>query len=245
MKIYITSQADDQTSRPWRGETPPPAQEELLRLLPAANRRDALAVQGSSSNVYLLGLRLPVPRGGCVLVSELEESQARSLALAYLLHHDDLCRELEACFCSPQAAERVQQTLENYVSRTPVSRETPLYEGLDTADLGRMIECLRRRRFINGPGLKLIVSESGAASGEEVDLRLRCDRHRVEPKVAIALGFVGLVLLGCCLYALVPRPKTEPVQVTPAAAPAQVERQAAPMPESGKLEDKENYTGEQ
>ena len=61
-------------------------------------------------------------------------------------------------------------------------------------------------------------------------------RSRVAPKVAIALGVVALVLLGCYLVSDL---QTAPVQVAPSAAPT--EKQSALTPES----DAANGSGEQ
>ena len=234
MNIYLRTQENKQAQRQWWGEAAPHVQEELLKLLPAEDQGYALAVQGSARNEYTLGLKLPGSAGAYVLAAGLEEPQARGLALAMLCYQDDLCRDLEASLRSPQATEGVQQILETYMSRTPVSREYPLFEGLDTSDAEKMIECLREKKFINGPGLKLLISERGTIGSEEVDLQLRYGQREhgsVDPKIVVAVGVAALLLL-LGIYALVHRPKAEPVQENPAAAPAQLKQQAVSAPES-------------
>ena len=244
MKIYVSTQIDEQQHRQWWGDESPPAHDELLKLLPATEQGHALAVQGSARNVYLLALKLPGSASAYVLAAELEEPQVRGLALAMLCYQGDLCRDLEASLCSSQATEGVQQILEAYMKKTPVSREYPLFEGLDTTDAEEMINCLRHKRFINGPGLKLLISERGAVDGEEVDLQLRYGRRAqaagaptsgVEPKVIVAAGVVALLLL-FGIFTLVNRPKTEPVHETPAATPAQPDEQAASAPATDRRE---------
>ena len=244
MKIYVSTQIDEQQHRQWWGDESPPAHDELLKLLPATEQGHALAVQGSARNVYLLALKLPGSASAYVLAAELEEPQARGLALATLLYQSELTRELMACLSAPQTTMMIMQTLETYMSRTPVRGEDPLFEGLDTTDAEEMIKCLRNKRFINGPGLKLLISERGAGADEEVDLQLRYGRRAhaageptsgVEPKVIVAAGVVALLLL-FGIFTFVNRPKTETVHETPAATPAQPDEQAASAPATDRRE---------
>lgn len=260
MKIYISTQIDEQQHRQWWGDESPPAHDELLKLLPATEQGYALAVQGSARNVYLLALKLPGSASAYVLAAELEEPQARGLALAALLYRSELNRELKACLSAPQTTMMVMRTLETYMSRTPVRGEDPLFEGLNTTDAEEMIKCLRNKRFINGPGLKLLISERGAENGEEVDLQLRYGRRAhaagepasgVDPKMVVLVGGVALLLL-LGIYTLVNRPKTEPVHETLAATPAQQDNQAANASASDRSEadtlmpenDKHERTGD-
>lgn len=235
------------TRRVWLGE--PPASESILNYLPVADSQYSLAICRTFST-YLLAINNMGEQKVCLLVDELEEAEARSLALAYLLHHEEMCGELLGCIQGQGTEawldeEKLKKALAAYIRREPARGTTPRYSSLRTSNWDEVVECLRTKCFIAGEGVKLIITEHyddiSFNDGESCNIVLHAKSSAAEEegmslKTVGMMALVGLLVVGV-VYVLASRPKKEPVLDEPAPAPTQEvmpeqeQGQAAPLPQ--------------
>lgn len=229
MNIFISFYSSEIGMPQWYGSSPSNAQKSLLYHLPPDDKRYSLAVGITRDDTFLLAMNNLGEQKLRLLVELQEDADARSLALAYLLHHDDLCREVLACVQGQGAAAqlnevKLKQALSSLISREPVQGTSPRYSPLHTNNADEVVACLRNKRFRISPGLKLIISDSFSIErleeDEDVDIWLRtaaAAKPGLPVEKVVLCCVIGLLLVGGA-YALFHRPKIEPAPNEPGSA---------------------------
>lgn len=240
MKVYISTHTAADGSAHWYGEAPNSELRSLMNILPAKDRKNSLAVERTGRGTCRLALKRLIAQDDCLIIDQLEEYEARSLASAYLLKRDEMRASVAACIHGAEAdTAQLERALCGCMPLAPVQTDAPpKYQKLvlpTTPDAAQKAATrLRDHRLINGAGLKIIISDAYSMEdlqNEDIDVALigtypvsvpPGENNSSTTRLWLTLGAAALVL-GIILYRSCSSepdsPKDSPVQQThPTAA---------------------------
>lgn len=213
MKIWISTYRHGiNLPTGWQGQAEPPASlQMLLTRLPESDKHYSLIIKRCLYDRCMLAMHRVNEHGADLVIDELEEEQARSLALAYLQQHDDLCHDI-AQNIQGQGAEAkadvtaIEKTLLQYIEKYPVKSDGVMIDTVnsslhDVAAISKVTELLRNYYFSTSDEEKLVLSDNGSSfSFDKADIFLNGqevpkESGRKSNKVLIAVGAL-LTLVG-------------------------------------------------
>ena len=213
MKIWISTYRHGiNLPTGWQGQAEPPASlQMLLTRLPESDKHYSLIIKRCLYDRCMLAMHRVNEHGADLVIDELEEEQARSLALAYLQQHDDLCHDI-AQNIQGQGAEAkadvtaIEKTLLQYIEKYPVKSDGVMIDTVnsslhDVAAISKVTELLRNYYFSTRDEEKLVLSDNGSSfSFDQADIFLNGqeipkESERKSNKVIFAVGAL-LTLVG-------------------------------------------------
>ena len=215
MKLYISTHTAADGFPQWYGEAPNSELKSLMNTLPAEDRKNSLAIERTGRGTCRLALKRLIAQDDCLIIDQLEEHEARSLASAYLLKRDEMRASVAACIHGAEAdLAQLERALRGCITLAPVQTDAPpKYQKLVlpiTPDAAQeAAERLRAHRLINGAGLRVIISDFYSVEDlkdEDIDAALCGTCPEGEPSDAnggskllwLALG--AALLIGAIAY---------------------------------------------
>ena len=218
MKIWISTYRQGiNLPTGWQGEAEPPASlQMLLTRLPESDKHYSLIIKRCLYDRCMLAMHRVNEHGADLVIDELEEEQARSLALAYLQQHDDLCRNI-AQNIQGQSAEAkadvtaIEKTLLQYIEKYPVKSVGVMIDTVssslhDVAAISKVTALLRNYYFSTSEEEKLVLSDNGSSfTFDKADIVLNGqeipkERERKNNKVLFVVGsLLALSIIVCAV----------------------------------------------
>lgn len=217
MKLYISTHKATDGFPQWYGEAPNSELKSLMNTLPAKDRKNSLAIERTGRGTCRLALKRLIAQDDCLIIDQLEEHEARSLASAYLLKRDEMRASVAACIHGAEAdLAQLERALRGCMTLAPVQTDAPpKYQKLvlpTTPDAAQKAAArLHDHRLINGAGLKIIISDAYSMEdlqNEDIDVALcgtcpvsapRGNNNSSTTRLWLTLGAAAL-LLGIILY---------------------------------------------